>query len=181
MLTDEELARRFQQCHDNTCFAEIFMRHRKKVFLACKGFFLDPQKAEDATQETFLRVYEKIRSFQDGDFTAWLMRVARNVCIDQWRKGRMDPVVENTDLAERVAVLNVESSFEIQERVERLWEAMKSLSPEQRTCLELKIEGCTYEETAARTGMATEAVKSHIQNGRRMLWKRLEGVLSESR
>ena len=86
------------------------MRHRKKVYFACKGFFSEPQRAEDATQETFLRAYGKIRSYQGGDFAAWLTRIARNVCIDEWRRGRLDPVVENSELAERVAAPALEPS-----------------------------------------------------------------------
>lgn len=180
-LTDDQCVRAFQETGDNRCFAELFVRHRRKVFFACKGFFSEPQRAEDATQETFLRAYGKIRSYQGGDFAAWLTRIARNVCIDEWRRGRLDPVVENPELAERVAAPALEPSFELHERVERLWDAMKTLPPEQRQCLELKIEGCSYEETAARTGFSADAVKSHLQNGRRMLWKRMEGAFSESK
>jgi RNA polymerase sigma factor (sigma-70 family) len=179
-LTDDQCVRAFQETGDNRCFAELFVRHRKKVFFACKGFFSEPQRAEDATQETFLRAYGKIRSYQGGDFAAWLTRIARNVCIDEWRRGRLDPVVD-PELAERVAGPALEPSFELHERAERLWDAMKTLPPEQRQCLELKIEGCSYEETAARTGFSADAVKSHLQNGRRMLWKRMEGALSESK
>ena len=157
------------------------MRHRKKVYFACKGFFSEAQRAEDATQETFLRAYGKIRSFQGGDFAAWLTRIARNVCIDEWRRGRLDPVVDNPELAERIAAPSPEPVFELRQRVERFWDAMKGLPAEQRQCLELKIEGFSYEETAARTGFSAEAVKSHLQNGRRMLWKRMEGAFSESK
>jgi RNA polymerase sigma-70 factor (ECF subfamily) len=56
---------------------------------------------------------------------------------------------------------------------------MRSLSPEQRQCLEMRIEGYSYEETAVRTGFSVEAVKSYIQNGRRMLWRKLEGSLAQ--
>lgn len=69
-LADDECVRKFRETGDNKCFAELFVRHRKKVFFACRGFFLDHQRAEDATQETFLRAYAKIRSFQGGDFAA---------------------------------------------------------------------------------------------------------------
>jgi RNA polymerase sigma-70 factor (ECF subfamily) len=55
---------------------------------------------------------------------------------------------------------------------------MSSLSPEQQRCLEMKIEGYSYEETAARTGLSIEAVKSHLQNGRRMLWLKMEGAIA---
>jgi RNA polymerase sigma-70 factor (ECF subfamily) len=151
------------------------------VFFACRGFFAEPHKAEDATQETFLRAYAKLRSFKGGDFGAWLMRIARNVCIDEWRRGRVDPVAEGAELPEKASPFMLEHSFELRQRAERVWQAMKSLSPEQRRCLELKIEGCSYEETAALTGLSADAVKSHLQNGRRMLWKSVEGAFSESK
>jgi DNA-directed RNA polymerase specialized sigma24 family protein len=40
----------------------------------------------------------------------------------------------------------------------------------------MKIEGYSYEETAARTGLTVGDVKSHLQNGRRMLWLRMEAA-----
>jgi DNA-directed RNA polymerase specialized sigma24 family protein len=42
----------------------------------------------------------------------------------------------------------------------------------------LKIEGYSYEETALRTGLSVEAVKSHLQNGRRALWLKMEATPS---
>jgi RNA polymerase sigma-70 factor (ECF subfamily) len=64
--------------------------------------------------------------------------------------------------------------------VERLWQEIRSLPREQRQCLELKVEGLSYEETAARTGFTVNAVKSHLQNGRRMLWRKMEIALPQS-
>ena len=180
-LTDEECVRGFKEAGENKCFAELFVRHRKKVFFACQRFFSDAPGAEDATQETFLRAYRSIQTFQGGDFVGWLMRIARNVCIDEWRKCRLDPVAGSSELTEAAASTLPDSSFDVRERGERVWQEMRSLSSEQRRCLELKIEGCTYEETAACTGFSVEAVKSYLQNGRRMLWKRMEEALSESK
>jgi RNA polymerase sigma-70 factor (ECF subfamily) len=84
-------------------------------------------------------------------------------------------------LGEKAAPKTVDASFDVRERVERIWQEMKSLAPEQRRCLELKIEGCSYEETAVLTGFSIDAVKSYLQNGRRMLWKRMEEAVSESK
>jgi RNA polymerase sigma factor (sigma-70 family) len=181
MLSDEECVRGFRNAGDKTCFAELFVRYQKKVFFACRRFFSDAQRAEDATQETFLRAYRRIETFQGGDFGGWLMRIARNVCIDEWRKASVDPVTASSELTEKLAPATVDSWVDGRERVERIWQEMKSLPPEQRRCLELKIEGCTYEETAARTGFSIDAVKSYLQNGRRMLWKRMEENFSESK
>ena len=177
-ISDEELVRRFQESGNSDCFAELFARHRKRVFSACRGFFADSAPAEDATQETFLRVYQKIRSFQGGNFLGWLMRIAKNVCIDQWRKTRAEAGMEETHLAELPAAGTLDSSSELRLALEKLWQEMSLLSPEQRRCLEMKIEGYSYEETSARTGLSLEAVKSHLQNGRRMLWLKMEGAIA---
>src|ERR1039458_2496750 len=179
-LPDEVLARNAWQAGDNDCFADLRTRHRKSVSYACRGFFSDSQAAEDATQETFLRAYKNIRSFQEGDFSRWLLRIAKNVCIDEWRRNRPETAIDELELADRAALKSLDSSFETRQMVERLWQEIRSLPCEQRQCLELKVEGFSYEETAARTGFAVNAVKSNLQNGRRMLWRKMKGVLPQS-
>jgi RNA polymerase sigma-70 factor (ECF subfamily) len=67
----------------------------------------------------------------------------------------------------------------MRQMAERLWQEIRSLPREQSRCLELKVEGFSYEETAARTGFTVNAVKSHLQNGRRMLWRKMEGGLPQ--
>lgn len=178
-LPDEELAQRAGQAGDNDCFAELFARYRNRVYYSCRGFFADSQAAEDATQETFLRAYTNIRGFHQGDFPAWLMRIAKNVCIDEWRRGRRETGIDEMGLAERPTPNPLDSSFETRLMAERVWQEMKLLPREQRLCLEMKIEGFSYEETAARTGLTTSAVKSHLQNGRRMLWRKTEGTIGQ--
>ncbi len=177
-VPDEEIVRRFQEAGDNECFAELFARHRRKVFFACRGFFRDGAAAEDAVQETFLRAYKNMDRFHGGDFSGWLMRIAKNVCIDQWRKRRPDAGIEDTEL-EGKPLQGATDATDLHLAVEEVYREMRSLSPEQRRCLELKIEGYSYQETATRAGLSIEAVKSHLQNGRRMLWLRLEAIGSQ--
>ena len=62
--------------------------------------------------------------------------------------------------------------------VEMLRREMSLLPTEQCRCLEMKIEGYSYEETAMRTGMSVPAVKSHLQNGRRALWLKISGSVA---
>ena len=180
-LPDEELAQRAAQTADNECFAELFARYRMRVFYACRRFFSDSQAAEDATQETFLRAYRNIRGFRQGYFSAWLMCIARNVCIDEWRRRRREIGIDDIDLAEWPSPNRLDSSCEARLMAERVWQEMRLLPSEQRQFLELKIEGFSYEEIAERTGLTISAVKSHIQNGRRMLWIKTEWALAKSR
>src|ERR1017187_10281939 len=111
-LPDEVLAQNVWGSGDNDCFAELFTRYRKRVFYACRGFFSDSHAAEDATQETFLRAYRNIRGFHQGDFPGWLMRIAKNVCIDEWRRRRRVTAIDGLELAETAAPKPLDSSFE---------------------------------------------------------------------
>jgi RNA polymerase sigma-70 factor (ECF subfamily) len=176
-VPDEEIVRRFQETGNSDCFAELFARHRKKVFLACRGFFSESAAAEDATQEAFLRTYQNIHSFQGGNFAGWLMRIAKNVCIDLWRKRRPTAAIEDELLPEGAARATMDRTPDLHLVVEEVWREIASLPPDQRRCLEMKIQGYSYEETAARTGLSIDAVKSHLQNGRRMLWLKTKGII----
>jgi len=176
--TDEELVRLFQSTGETECFGELFARHRKRIYCACRGFFADGGAAEDASQETFLRAFQNLHRFLGGNFSGWLIRIAKNVCIDLWRKRRTQAKQEEAALGELPAAGTLDGAFDMRHAVEKIREEMKGLSPDQRCCLELKIEGYSYDETAARTGLTVEAVKSHLQNGRRLLWLRIGGTLS---
>jgi RNA polymerase sigma-70 factor (ECF subfamily) len=174
--SDEEIVLLFRETADNDCFAELFARHRKKVYLACRHFFGDSDRAEDATQEAFLRAYQNMDRYEEGKFSAWLIRIARNACIDQWRKRRSEIAMEDSNVSRMPATGFSGASSELFLAAAKVQQEMKSLPVEQRRCLELKIEGYSYEETAVKTGFPVEAVKSHLQNGRRMLWLKLEGM-----
>lgn len=178
-LTDEELVIRYQATDDAEYFAQIFARHRRLVFCACRRFFGNSSPAEDATQETFLRAYQGLRRFQHGNVRGWLMRIAKNVCIDIWRKQRPETQAAEVGLADPPGPVSLDHLAEVNRAMEKVHEEMQSLSPDQRRCLEMKMEGYSYEETAQRTGLSLDAVKSHLQNGRRMLWLRVQGTLSE--
>jgi RNA polymerase sigma-70 factor (ECF subfamily) len=178
-LTDEELASRFQGTGDPDYFAQIFARHRSLVFCACRRFFGSAPIAEDATQESFLRAYQAISRFQEGNLRGWLMRIAKNVCIDLWRKHRPESLAVEVGTVDPPEPVSLDRSMDLSLAMQRVYEEMKSLTPEQRRCLELKMDGFTYEETAERTGLSLADVKSHLQNGRRMLWLRVEGIFSK--
>jgi len=180
-IPDEELVRLFQSSGDPQWFGELFVRYRRRVYCSCRGFFCDGAAAEDAAQDTFVRAFQNIHSFLGGSFGGWLMRIAKNVCIDHWRKQRPLAGLNEAELANLTQEETPEQSLHRHVAVEKLRAEMATLRPEQRQCLELIIEGYSYDETAARTGLSVNAVKSHIQNGRRMLWLKMEGTLSQLR
>jgi RNA polymerase sigma-70 factor (ECF subfamily) len=72
---------------DRDAFVILTRAYQKKVFVLTYSFFRNKEDALDLVQETFLRLYQKIGSFQEGrNFEAWLLQIARNLCIDHYRR-----------------------------------------------------------------------------------------------
>ena len=182
-LADSELVRRFCETGEAECFAELFRRHRLQIYSACRAFLGDSGAAEDAAQETFVRAYRHITHFTEGNLPGWLARIAKNVCIDEWRKRQFETGAEEIEIcgSSRREPLSFDSLTGLRFAAQRVRDEMAALPIEQRQCLEMKIQGYSYEETAARTGMAVGAVKSHLQNGRRTLWLRMRDMLAQLR
>jgi RNA polymerase sigma-70 factor (ECF subfamily) len=74
---------------DREAFVALTRLYQQKVFVLAYSFFRNKEDAVDLVQDVFLRVFEKIDSFQEErNFEAWLLQVAKNLCIDRYRKSR---------------------------------------------------------------------------------------------
>ena len=81
-----DLVRRVQS-GDREAFVVLTRLYQKKVFVLAYSFVRDKEDALDLVQETFLRLYQKIGTYRPGrPFEAWLRRIARNLCIDHYRR-----------------------------------------------------------------------------------------------
>jgi len=164
-LTDEELATRFRDEGDLTCFDELARRHRSRVVAAC-GRILRGAEAEDAAQEVFLRVMAKIRLFQGGSFLGWLLVLTRNVCLNRVAQPGLNPL----EAAREPAGGDTEMTRATEDAVRKMLALLQELPEAQRICIKLfDLDGYSYEETARLSGYPEKKVKSYLQNGRRML------------
>src|SRR6185369_12908233 len=86
MHADTALVQR-AQANDRAAFNEIVLRYKSKVYNFIHRMVHSALDAEDLTQETFVRAYLSIRSFQSrASLNTWLFRIATNLCIDYSRK-----------------------------------------------------------------------------------------------
>jgi RNA polymerase sigma-70 factor (ECF subfamily) len=88
-VTDGELFDRFRT-GDNSSFSELFRRHNPKLFLYCVKILGNRQSAEDMTQEAWEKVIE-LRANTETEVrnpSGFLLRIARNLCIDHLRKNK---------------------------------------------------------------------------------------------
>ncbi|HZG69864.1 MAG TPA: sigma-70 family RNA polymerase sigma factor [Herpetosiphonaceae bacterium] len=170
------------QAGDVEAFNRLVEHFQQRVYAVCVRM-LGPTDADDATQEVFLAAFHSIRHYRGGSFLAWLLRIAKNQCIDQLRRRKrtwhrsldadaaaIDPVplqVPDPGEAPEDRVLRAELAQELQQR-------LAELEAEQRLVVILSdIEGYRYDEIVAATGWPLGTVKSRLSRGR----ARLRGVV----
>lgn len=96
ICTDEALAQRYME-GDDAAFDELLDRTQQKLFTYILFIVRDQDKANDVFQDTFVRAISKLRNgqySQSGKFCYWLIRIAHNVLVDNYRKQRTERRVE---------------------------------------------------------------------------------------
>ena len=85
-MSEEQLIRRAQQ-GDNSAFEQLLLAHQKKVYNLCLRMAANPDDALDLSQEAFIKAWRGLAQYQFGaEFSTWLYRLTRNVCIDHLRQ-----------------------------------------------------------------------------------------------
>lgn len=171
-LDDDTLLAEFRATRGGLLFDELQQRHERRIYARCLCVLRNPAEAEDAVQETFLRVLVHIGSYQPGNFSGWVSTIARNICLNRLRSSGQRaerPLDESPEAGIAMTAEPVDPRH-----AERFLQVIKDLPEKQAVCLKLfYLQECSYEETARIAGLTLKEVKTHIQNGRRMLRKRL--------
>lgn len=81
------------QAGDMKCFEALYDRYKRRIYSLCLQLVRNPADAEELTQEAFLQVYRKIRTFRgEAAFSTWLHRVTTNVVFMRLRKKHVQEV-----------------------------------------------------------------------------------------
>lgn len=165
---------------DRDAFAALLERYEKQVYHQALRMVGNPEDAADVTQETFLKVWQGLPSFQgDSSFSTWLYRLTGNTCIDHLRKEKKRRGDASLDDEERdfSAYLSApaptpQRALEEQELQKAVAEGLAQLSDEHRQVLILReINGLSYDEIAAVLNVTEGTVKSRIARARLALAK----------
>ncbi|MFS8084127.1 MAG: sigma-70 family RNA polymerase sigma factor, partial [Acidobacteriota bacterium] len=156
MATNEgaELVRRCRT-GDGAAWEEIVQTYTRRIYNLAYRFTSRADSAEDLTQEVFIRVYRSLEQYnpKQGDLQNWLMRLARNLVIDDYRKRQRAPQDEAADDLEvhqyhlRAAGSSAQREMERRELGAQVQGGIDKLSPDLRTCVILRdIEELSYQE-----------------------------------
>jgi len=146
----------------------IVDRYSKGIYNLALNFAGNPDDAADITQDIFIKLFSNIQKFSpDGNFNSWLMRLAKNHCIDFWRKNRRNRNV--LPLNEEIRVDDQDEEKHMIDRmdVQKLRGHINQLDPELRILLIMRdVQSHSYQEIAASLDLPLGTVKSRINRGR---------------
>ena len=169
-----ELVRRCR-AGDGSAWEEIVQTYSRRVYNLAYRFTSRTDSAEDLTQDVFIRVYRSLDQYdaKQGDLQNWLMRLARNLIIDDYRKRQRAPQDQAADDLEdhkyhlRSADSSVQREMERRELGAQVQAGIDKLSADLRTCVILRdIEELSYQEIVDLLKIPEGTVKSRINRGR---------------
>jgi RNA polymerase sigma-70 factor (ECF subfamily) len=161
--SDEALVQRL--CEGETeALNALMIRHASALVAFCRCY-LDAEAAQDAAQETFVRVLQRCRSMKrEMPFKPWLYAIARNVSVSMLRRQRLRAAFSVETLPD--AADSPDLAVAEREQREAALRAVDALPPSYRDVLVLHyLSGLTCEETAAALGLKTSAVKMRLRRG----------------
>ncbi len=160
------------QSGDMEAFRFLYLRYKNNVYGYVLSIVRDEHDAEDATQHVFLKLMSVIRSYQPQKvpFTAWIIRVARNVAVDYQRDRRSIP-------CEEVFAPSHPTDNCASERRWGLEQALDMLPDDQRDVVMLRhLVGLSPTEIAERMGRTEASVHGLHHRGRENLRRELSNI-----
>jgi len=147
----------------------LYLRYKDNVYGYVLSFVREQHEAEDVTQQVFMKLMSSIQKYEPRavPFTAWILRVARNVAIDHLRQRRCIP-------CEEVFEATCQSDDSAREYRWDLESALKALPEDQRDVVVLRhLVGLTPVEIAERLGRSESSIHGLHHRGRRALKREL--------
>jgi RNA polymerase sigma-70 factor, ECF subfamily len=173
-LSDEELVKQIVADNDPMLFGKLYDRYAKMVYNKCYGFAKSEDEAEDLTQDVFLQLFIKLRTFKGkSKFSTWLYSFTYNFCANYVNRNKQLKIrdksvqVENSEhkLTEEVPD---ESLYEM--KADKLKKALEHISPEEKSILLLKYQdGASIKELVGLMDIGESAVKMRLKRAKERL------------
>jgi RNA polymerase sigma-70 factor (ECF subfamily) len=160
---------------DREAFGQLVRAYERPVYNLTYRMLGDPAEAEDAAQETFLRAYTKLATYQPSrKFVNWLLSIASHHCIDRLRRrnrapqlsldGPLPPLWLASDAPQPEQVVNKK---QMREEVRQV---LDTLPPDYRAAIVLRYwYNLSYVEIADVMDSTESAIKSRLHRARRMM------------
>lgn len=176
---EAELVRLARQ-GDKAAFGRLVSLHQRRLLRLILGMTKDTDTAMDIVQESFIRAYQAMNRFEEGQpFYPWLSRIAVNLTINLKRRSRREtPFVEESHDAP-AGIADPLNQLVTKESDRRFLEAVRELPEPYRDVFVLRtFEELDYEEIAVRLKISVGTVDSRLYRARRQLMETLKEFLT---
>jgi RNA polymerase sigma-70 factor, ECF subfamily len=164
-MSEQQEAELIDRCRqgDNQAFEELVIIYQKPIYNLALRITHSSALAEEVTQSTFVKVFEKLHTYKPGySFFSWLYRIAMNEAINESRRSR-----RRSGLDESRLVAEATPSFELTDAVQ---EALMNLQPDDRALIVLRhFQNLGYQEIAVIMDRSDSRVKSQLFRARHSL------------
>lgn len=169
MLSDDELVEKIRLGNENAA-EELIERYYTSILRYCKWHCSDLEKAEDLTQETFLKLFKNLFGYKGKKkFKAYLYTIANHLCIDESRRVQFSSLEEAKNIEhEYKDIVQLEDREEINY-------LLSFLSSEQRETVILRFgEQLEFQEIAKVMGCNMRTAQSRVRNALKIMRKEQE-------
>jgi RNA polymerase sigma factor (sigma-70 family) len=181
------------RCGDDRAFEQLYARYRERIHAFILSKVGDHGRAEDIGQDVFMSALRQLRSCdQEIAFKPWLYTIARNACIDEFRRASRGAEVptESDEALDagarrrpfRCAAPTPDAAVESKQRLDDLRGAFEGLTDSQHQLLVMReFGGLGYDEIGDRLGMTKQMVESGLFRARRNLSEEYDELTSGRR
>jgi RNA polymerase sigma factor (sigma-70 family) len=177
---------------DDRAFEDLYGRYRRRISAYVAGMVGDSGRAEDVTQEVFISALRRMRETDRPiAFKPWIYEIARNACIDHFRRSRRaEEVSYDADHglapADHRRLVHAGPTPEVavhqREQIDHLRNAFGGLSDSHHRILVLReLEGLSYRQIGEKMGMTRPAVESTLFRARRRLSEEYDELITGAR
>jgi RNA polymerase sigma-70 factor (ECF subfamily) len=161
---------------DDEAFTKLVETYQTPVYNLCYRMLGEPEAAEDAAQETFLKAYQNLPRYDiERPFPTWLLSIAAHHCIDKLRRRRFSTFSIDEDDESPVEIPDrsapdPESETARREQQKRLQQLLQELDPLDRSAVVMRYwQDASEVEIAQTLGLTVPAVKSRLHRARKAL------------
>src|SRR5690242_17408120 len=177
---------------DDRGFEALYQRYHRRIHAYVFGMVKDHQRAEDVTQEVFVSALRRMRATERPiAFKPWIYEIAKNACIDQFRRSRRAEEVsydadEGMGAADYGRLTSSDATpdvaMERRQDLDHLRGALGGLSEAHHQILVMReFEGLSYREIGDRMGMSRPSVESTLFRARKRLTEEYDELVSGQR
>jgi len=174
-LSDEDLVKAIVLKNDTLLFEILYDRYDRLVYNKCRGFSKHDDEAQDLTQDIFLKLFVKLKTFKGkSKFSTWLYSFTYNHCVNYVNRSTAKKIEKqsvDTDNLKSEYYNPEEEEESIRDlKVDKLKEALEKISPEEKMILLLKYQdSLSIKDLTEVLSIGESAVKMRLKRAKEKL------------